>query len=35
MATGGNNKLKTRKVGKFLELKDKLDLRDIWIIKHP
>ena len=34
-ATGGNAKLKTRTVGKFLELKDKFDLCDIWRIKHP
>ena len=34
-ATGRNAKLKTRTVGKFLELKDKFDLCDIWRIKHP
>ena len=34
-ATGGNAKLKTRAVGKFLELKDQFDLCDIWRIKHP
>ena len=34
-ATGGNVKLKTRTVGKFLELKDKFDLCYIWRIKHP
>ena len=33
--TGGNAKLKTRTVGKFLELEDKFDLCDIWRIKHP
>ena len=33
--TGGNAELKTRTVGKFLELKDKFDLCDIWRIKHP
>ena len=33
--TGGDAKLKTRTVGKFLELKDKFDLCDIWRIKHP
>ena len=30
-----NAKLKTSTVGKFLELKDKFDLCDIWSIKHP
>ena len=34
-ATGGCAKVKTRKLGKFLELKDKFDLFDIWRIKHP
>ena len=34
-ATGGNAKLKTRTVGKILELKDKFDLCTIWRIKHP
>ena len=34
-AVGGNAKLKTCTVGKFLELKDKFDLCDIWRIKHP
>ena len=34
-ATGGNAKLKTRTVGKFLELKEKFDLCDIWRKKHP
>ena len=34
-ATSGNAKLKTHTVGKFLELKDKFDLCDIWRIKHP
>ena len=34
-ATDRNAKLKTRTVGKFLELKDKFDLCDIWRIKHP
>ena len=33
--TGENAKLKTRTVGKSLELKDKFDLCDIWKIKHP
>ena len=33
--TGGNAKLKTGTVGKFLELKDKFDLCDIWRVKHP
>ena len=33
--TSGNAKLKTRMVGKFLEIKDKFDLCDIWRIKHP
>ena len=33
--TGGNAILKTRTVGKFLALKDKFDLCDIWRIKHP
>ena len=35
VATGRNIKLKTRTVGKFLELNDKFDLYDIWKIKHP
>ena len=34
-ATGENAKLKTRTVGKSLELQDKFDLCDIWRIKHP
>ena len=34
-AKSGNAKLKTHTVGKFLELKDKFDLCDIWRIKHP
>ena len=34
-ATGGNAKLKTRMVGKFLELNDKFVLCDIRRIKHP
>ena len=34
-APGGYVKLKTRTVGKFLELEDKFDLCDIWRIKHP
>ena len=34
-ATGGNVGLKTGTVGKFLELKNKFDLCDIWRIKHP
>ena len=33
--TGMNVKLKTRTVGKFLELKDKFYLCGIWRIKHP
>ena len=33
-ATGGNTKLKRRTVGKFLELKDKFNLYDIWRRKH-
>ena len=33
-ATGENAKLKRRTVGKYLELKDKFDLSDIWRIKH-
>ena len=33
--TGGNVKLKTRTVGKFLELKEKFDLSDISRLKHP
>ena len=34
-ATDENAKLKTSTVAKFLELKDKFDLCDIWRIKHP
>ena len=34
-ATGGNAKLKTCTVGKFLELKDRFDSYVIWRIKHP
>ena len=34
-ATGGYAKLKSRSICKFLELKDKFDLCDIWRIKHP
>ena len=33
-ATGGNAKLKTCTFGKFLELKGKFDLCDIWRIRH-
>ena len=33
-ATRGNAKLKTHTSGRFLELKDKFDLCDIWRIKH-
>ena len=34
-APGGYVKLKTRTVAKFLELKGKVDLCDIWSTKHP
>ena len=34
-ATGGNAKLKTCTVDKFLELKDKFDLCGIYRMKHP
>ena len=33
--TGGNAKLKMRTGRKFLELKDKSNICDIWRIKHP